>query len=72
MSSRQLSEDVSVARLSTRWLTKHIFVGSKAPWFEISDKLPQFEGHAPSWLAVKPVMIVRVSCVPANGGSSAA
>jgi hypothetical protein len=26
--------------------TKHIFVGSKAPWFEISDDLPQFEEHA--------------------------
>jgi hypothetical protein len=25
----------------------HIFVGSKAPWFEITDELPQFEGHAP-------------------------
>lgn len=24
--------------------TKHIFVGSKAPWFEITDDLPQFEG----------------------------
>jgi len=23
--------------------TKHIFVGSKAPWFEITDDLPQFE-----------------------------
>jgi hypothetical protein len=23
--------------------TKHIFVGSKAPWFEITDHLPQFE-----------------------------
>jgi hypothetical protein len=23
--------------------TKHIYVGSKAPWFEITDKLPQFE-----------------------------
>jgi hypothetical protein len=23
--------------------TKHIFVGSKAPWFEITDNLPQFE-----------------------------
>jgi len=23
----------------------HIFVGSKAPWFEILDDLPQFEGH---------------------------
>jgi hypothetical protein len=27
-------------------LTKHIFVGSKAPWFEITDNLPQFEKHA--------------------------
>ena len=26
--------------------TKHIFVGSKAPWFEIADDLPQFEEHA--------------------------
>ena len=25
---------------------KHIFVGSKAPWFEITDNLPQFEEHA--------------------------
>jgi hypothetical protein len=25
--------------------TKHIFVGSKAPWFEITDDLPQFEEH---------------------------
>ena len=26
--------------------TKHIFVGSKAPWSEITDDLPQFEEHA--------------------------
>jgi hypothetical protein len=26
--------------------TKHIFVASKAPWFEITDDLPQFEEHA--------------------------
>jgi hypothetical protein len=26
--------------------TKHIFVGSKAPWFEITDGVPQFEEHA--------------------------
>ena len=25
---------------------RHIFVGSKAPWFEITDDLPQFEEHA--------------------------
>jgi hypothetical protein len=24
---------------------KHIFVGSKAPWFEITDDLPQYEEH---------------------------
>jgi hypothetical protein len=23
----------------------HIFVGSKAPWFEITDGLPQYDGH---------------------------
>jgi hypothetical protein len=27
--------------------SEHIFVGSKAPWFEITDNLPQFEAHAP-------------------------
>jgi hypothetical protein len=26
--------------------TEHIFVGSKAPWFEIADDLPQFEEYA--------------------------
>jgi hypothetical protein len=26
--------------------THHIFVGSKAPWFEIDDDLPQFDEHA--------------------------
>ena len=26
--------------------TKHIFVGSKAPWFTITDDLPQYEAHA--------------------------
>jgi hypothetical protein len=25
--------------------TVHIFVGSKAPWFTITDDLPQYEGH---------------------------
>ena len=25
--------------------TAHIFVGSKAPWFEIADGLPQHVGH---------------------------
>lgn len=24
----------------------HIFVGSKAPWYTITDELPQFDGHA--------------------------
>jgi hypothetical protein len=26
--------------------THHIFVGSKAPWFEITDDLPQYEEYA--------------------------
>jgi hypothetical protein len=26
---------------------RHIFVGLKAPWYEIRDALPQFEGHVP-------------------------
>ena len=26
--------------------THHIFVGSKAPWFTITDGLPQHQGHA--------------------------
>ena len=25
--------------------TEHIFVGSKAPWFTITDDLPQYQGH---------------------------
>lgn len=27
--------------------TEHIFVGSKAPWFEITDDLPRFDEHSP-------------------------
>ena len=27
--------------------TAHIFVGDKAPWFEITDSLPQYTGHEP-------------------------
>jgi hypothetical protein len=26
----------------------HVFVGSKAPWFDITDDLPQYEEYAPS------------------------
>lgn len=26
---------------------RHIFVGSKAPWYEIGDGLPRFDEHAP-------------------------
>ncbi len=25
--------------------THHIFVGSKAPWYEITDDMPQYQGH---------------------------
>jgi len=28
----------------------HIFVGSKAPWVELSDGLPQHEEYPPEWL----------------------
>ena|SRR5689334_12761993 len=28
--------------------TEHIFVGSKAPWFTITDDLPQYPGHVVS------------------------
>jgi hypothetical protein len=28
--------------------TAHIFVGSKAPWFSITDDLPQYQGHVVS------------------------
>ena len=28
--------------------TAHIFVGSKAPWYAITDDLPQHDGHMPS------------------------
>ena len=27
--------------------THHIFVGSRAPWFTITDDLPQYEEFAP-------------------------
>jgi hypothetical protein len=27
-------------------LVRHIFVGSKADWWEITDSAPQFEEHA--------------------------
>lgn len=37
-----LLDDDPVARISS-----HIFVGSKAPWYEISDDLPQHETWAP-------------------------
>jgi hypothetical protein len=28
--------------------SRHIFVGSKAPWYEIGDALPQFEQGQPA------------------------
>jgi len=29
----------------------HVFVGSKAPWFEITDHLPQFDEFPPASMA---------------------
>jgi len=31
--------------------TCHVFVGSKAPWYEISDPLPQYEAFPPGYTA---------------------
>jgi hypothetical protein len=36
----------SLADAPTIRPSAHIFVGSKAPWFEITDDLPQFEEYA--------------------------
>jgi hypothetical protein len=36
----------SLVDAPSRRPNKHIFVGSKAPWFEITDDLPQFAEHA--------------------------
>jgi hypothetical protein len=33
--------------------TFHVFVGSKAPWFETTDQLPQFETFPPATLVRK-------------------
>jgi hypothetical protein len=30
---------------------RHVFVDSKSPWFEITDKLPQYARYAPNWYA---------------------
>jgi hypothetical protein len=27
---------------------RHVFVDSKSPWFEITDKLPQYARYAPN------------------------
>ena len=35
----------SLADAPTIRPTRHIFVGSKAPWFEITDDLPQFDEY---------------------------
>ncbi len=29
----------------------HVFVGSKAPWFEITDRLPRFDEFPPASIA---------------------
>ena len=29
--------------------TDHVFVGSKAPWFEVTDRLPQSEDWPANW-----------------------
>ncbi|MFQ5515204.1 MAG: GFA family protein [Myxococcota bacterium] len=48
----------------------HIFVGSKAPWYEIADTLPRFEAYPPGWavpsVPKRPRSAARVGAV---GGS---
>lgn len=29
--------------------SRHVFVGSKAPWYDIADSLPQYEGPPPGY-----------------------
>ena len=31
------------------WPALHLFVGSKAPWWEITDELPTFEDWVPGY-----------------------
>jgi hypothetical protein len=45
----------------------HIFVGSKAPWFEIRDALPRFEAYPQGMDA--PVLPNRPPIDPAGGGA---
>lgn len=46
-------------------ITAHIFVGSKAPWYEITDQLPQYQEHPPGDDA--PVFDQKLSSEPAKG-----
>ena len=34
--------------------TCHVFVGSKAPWHDITDNLPQHEAFPPGWTTAEP------------------
>ena len=40
----------------------HIFVGSKAPWFTITDDLPQYVEHAAAARSALPALFCRGAC----------
>ena len=42
----------------------HMFVGSKAPWYEITDSLPQYEAYSPSLGDIAPVQRPAVAAEP--------
>ena len=50
--------------------SQHIFVRSKAPWFTITDGLPQYEGHATDRIGFPEIDVAapdRARTMPAHG-----
>ena len=48
----------------------HMFVGSKAPWYEITDGLPQYEAYPPSLGDTRPVQRPAVAAAPGTTAGS--
>lgn len=48
----------------------HMFVGSKAPWYEITDALPQYEAYPPSLGDTRPVQRPAVHAEPGTTAGS--
>lgn len=47
----------------------HMFVGSKAPWYEITDDLPQYDAFPPEQSNAEPVHTPRLTTANATTGS---